>query len=69
LNFHKRFSKNTQIPNLIKIRSVGAEMFHADGQTDVTKLIVAFRSFANAPKNVTLVITDNMRNSHAPKTV
>ena len=43
-------------------------MFHADGQTDMTKLIVAFRTFANAPKNVTLVITDNMRNSHAPKT-
>ena len=53
----------------MKIRSVGAEMFHADGQTDMTKLIVAFRTFANAPKNVTLVITDNMRNSHAPKTV
>jgi len=68
LNCHKRFSKNTQIPNLMKIRSVGAEMFHADGQTDVTKLIVAFRTFANAPKNVTLVITDNMGNSHAPKT-
>ena len=52
----------------MKILSVGAEMFHADGQTDVTKLIVAFRTFANAPKNVTLVITDNMGNSHAPKT-
>jgi hypothetical protein len=24
-----------------------------DGRTDVTKLIVAFRNFANAPKNVT----------------
>jgi hypothetical protein len=29
---------------------VGAELFHADGQIDMTKLIVAFRSFANAPK-------------------
>ena len=28
------FSKNTQIPDFIKIRSVGAELFHADGQTD-----------------------------------
>jgi len=31
-----------------------AEFFHADGrtdgQTDVTKLTVAFRNFANAPK-------------------
>jgi hypothetical protein len=37
---------------------MGAELFHADGQTDgrtdirtvMTKLIVAFRNFANAPK-------------------
>jgi hypothetical protein len=33
----------------MKIRSVGAEFFHA-GQKDTTKLIVAFRNFANAPK-------------------
>jgi len=39
--------------NLMNIRPVGAELFHADGQTDrwtdMTKLIVAFRNFANAP--------------------
>jgi hypothetical protein len=35
----------------MKIRPVGAELFHADGQTDMTKLIVAFRNFANAPNN------------------
>jgi hypothetical protein len=44
-----------QISNFTKIRPVGAELFHADGQTDsrtdVTKLIVAFRNFANAPTN------------------
>ena len=41
----------------MKIRPVGAELFHADrrtegvdGQTDMTKL-VAFHNFANAPKN------------------
>jgi hypothetical protein len=34
----------------MKIRPVGAELFHADGQTDTTKLIFAFRNFANAPK-------------------
>ena len=28
-----------------------AELFHADGQTDMTNLIVAFRSFATAPKS------------------
>jgi hypothetical protein len=58
----------------MKIRQVGAELFHTDGRTDgrteerigqacrhagrqagrqadMTKLIVAFRNFANAPKN------------------
>jgi len=29
---------------------MGAE-FHVDGQTAMTKLIVPFRNFANAPKN------------------
>ena len=33
----------------MKIRPVVAELFHADGGTDM-KLIVAFRNFANAPK-------------------
>ena len=43
----------------MKIRAVGAELFHADGQTDrqtggltnITKRIVAFRNFENAPEN------------------
>jgi hypothetical protein len=42
----------------MNVRPVGAELFHAggrtdgwvDGQTDMTKLIVAFRNFANRPK-------------------
>ena len=38
----------------MKIRLLGAEMFHAggwtDGRTDMRKLIVAFRIFAKAPK-------------------
>ena len=34
----------------MKIRPVGAELFHADGQTDTTKLIVAILNSANAPK-------------------
>jgi len=38
----------------MKNRPVGDELFHTDGQTDsMTKLIVAFRNFASAPKNVT----------------
>jgi hypothetical protein len=38
----------------MKIRPVGAELFHADigtdGRTYMTKLRVAYRNFANAPK-------------------
>jgi len=30
---------------------VGAELLHVDGQTDMTKPIVAFRNFANALNN------------------
>jgi len=29
----------------MKIRRVGAELFHADGQTDKAKIMVAFRKF------------------------
>jgi len=42
--------ENTQISNFKKIRPVGAEAFHADGQTDMTKLVVTFRNFSKAPK-------------------
>jgi len=43
----------------MKIRPVGAQWFHAggrddrqtDGWTDMTELMVAFRQFANSPKN------------------
>jgi hypothetical protein len=44
----------------MKILSLGAELFHADGRTDKTdmmKLIVAFRNFANAPKNAKLFLS------------
>jgi len=39
----------------MKIRPLGAELFHAgrrqtDRQTDIAKLVVAFCNFANAPK-------------------
>jgi hypothetical protein len=37
----------------MKIRPVGIELFHSDGQTDkhMTKLTVVFRNFANALRN------------------
>ena len=52
LNFLDRFSKKFQT-DLMKIRPVGAELFHADGRTDMTKPTVAFRSFTDAPKHTT----------------
>jgi len=47
----------------VKIRSVGAEIFHADGRTDgqtdgrtdMTKLMAAFRDFPKAPKNCYII--------------
>jgi hypothetical protein len=46
------FEKSSNI-NFMKIRPVGAELFQKDGQTtDTTKLIVSFRNFAKAPKNI-----------------
>jgi len=51
LNFLSRFSKNTQTTHFMKTLSVGADLFHADGQTDSKKLIIAFRNFANALKS------------------
>ena len=48
------FSKNAQISNFMKIRSVGVELFRADrrmdGRIDMTKIVVAFRNFAKEPK-------------------
>jgi hypothetical protein len=52
-----RFSKNPQISYSMEIRPVGAELFHADGETrtdgrtDMTKLIIGFRNFKKVAKN------------------
>jgi len=35
----------------MKIRPLGPKLVLADGQTDMTKLIVVFRNSANASKN------------------
>jgi hypothetical protein len=51
LEFLDRFSKNTQTSNFTKIPSVEVELFHADGQTTMTTLTVAFPYFAKALKN------------------
>jgi len=55
LNFSPTdFSKSIQISISKKIRPVQTEMFHADRRTAMTKLIAAYRSFANAPKKTAL---------------
>jgi hypothetical protein len=55
LEFAQQIFKKAQISSLTKIRSVGAQLFHAGGQTDrqinMTKLTVASCSFANMSKN------------------
>jgi hypothetical protein len=33
----------------MKIRTVGDKLFYADGQTDMTKVIVSLRNFGYAP--------------------
>ena len=47
MNFLERFSKNPQLYNFMKIRPVGDELFHADVQAGMMKLI-DFRRFFNA---------------------
>jgi ABC-type microcin C transport system permease subunit YejB len=52
MNFLDVYSKNNQILNFMKIRPVGAELFHEDGRTDrqrdMMKLPIAF--FCNISK-------------------
>jgi len=42
------------MPNLITFIPVGAELFHADGQTDMKKQIVTLCNSTNVPKIVKL---------------
>ena len=50
----RQIFKTHQIPNFMKICTVGAELFHAEGRTggrtNIMKPIVASRKFANEPK-------------------
>ena len=39
--FSTAFRKNAQISNFMKIRPMGAELFHVDTRTGMTKLILA----------------------------
>jgi hypothetical protein len=59
LEFIERLSKNTQVSNFMKIHRVEVELLHTDGRTDgrtnMTKQIVVFCNFANAPKNALFI--------------
>jgi len=59
LEFSRQISEkftHTHVSDFMKMHPVGAELFHSDRRTgrrtDMT-LIIAFRYFANAPKNST----------------
>jgi len=43
----------------MNIRPVGAELLHADGRTDMMKLIVDFRNFATALTNHVIYMYKN----------
>jgi hypothetical protein len=46
----------------MKIRPEGAKLFFEDGRTDMTKLTVAFRNFAKAPKMTNVVVLSTAPN-------
>jgi hypothetical protein len=55
LEFSQQIFEKTEISGFVKTRPVGAKLFSAGKrtyrQTNITKLIVFFRNFANEPKN------------------
>jgi len=69
LNFLERFSKNKHISNIMKIRSVGAELFYADRWMDRTKLIVDFAILRTRLKIATFqrlrFLPDTERKAHS----
>ena len=52
LSFLDSWSENTQRSNLMKIRPMGAAVFHAERQEDTMKLIIVFLNFAKKPKSL-----------------
>jgi hypothetical protein len=44
----------------MKVSAMEAELFHADGWTDMTKLIVAFRNAAKTPSFTKYCVTSTL---------
>jgi hypothetical protein len=42
---------------------------HTDGRTDMTKLAIAFRNFANAPKKTVILTVTAMQMNHYEITI
>jgi len=53
----------------MEIPPTGTHLFRVDGQTDMAKLLVAFRNFVNAPKNLKslkFLLTNQLLNFSKP---
>lgn len=55
--FLDRFSCTYPTPNFTDIRSIGAAPIHANKRTDMTKVIGAFRDYANSPNKAEMAGT------------
>jgi hypothetical protein len=56
--FSRQIFEKYRISNFMQTLPVGAELFQVDRRADMTKVIVAFRNFENAPKKDVLQTRD-----------
>jgi len=61
LEFSQQISKDTQISKFMKILPAGVEVFQADRQTDMVKLVFAFRNFQNVPKKAPQILRNKIQ--------
>jgi len=51
LEFSRQMFEKSSTTKFNENPSVGSELFHVDGRTDMTKLMATFRNFVDALKN------------------
>jgi hypothetical protein len=61
LEFSRHTFTNNLTSNSIKIRPVGAELFNADGRTDMTELLVFFELLLERQEEVNILPTDYIK--------